>query len=381
MKGIIAEINSTHMIVITKNGDFIKCRKLPNSSIGDEVNIPKASLSSIYKKISTAAAGFILLALLSSGVYAYYTPYSYVSIDINPSLELYVNRFDKVIGVHAFNKDAELVLEAMQSVKNKGIETAVTDILDSAADKGYLVEETENSLMIVVSSSSKKEEKLLTEKISKASTEALTKVSTDYEIVLEKTKVETYKKAKEQNISPGKVILANKFKEAMPELDEELIKHLPLKQAIEQIEDEEVDQPKKPDKSSAPSITAQKPKDKEISKSNIKNVKQLIKEKNEELGKKLEEKESKNEKSKGQEKDKEGSKNKDKSKDKENDDNEDEAKNSAQESFNNNPINQQPTKDKEKKEELKEKDRNNKDNQSDDKKDKENNPKKDKKNK
>src|SRR4051794_1234883 len=103
MKGIVAEIRGNHMIVIAKNGDFSKCKKLPNCDIGDEVNIPERNMKTIYKSLSAVAASFLILAMLSSGVYAYYTPYSYVSVDINPSLEFSVNRFEKVIGVHAFN--------------------------------------------------------------------------------------------------------------------------------------------------------------------------------------------------------------------------------------------------------------------------------------
>ncbi|HYE12754.1 MAG TPA: anti-sigma factor domain-containing protein, partial [Patescibacteria group bacterium] len=74
MKGIIAEVHGSYMIVIAKNGNFIKCKKLPNCNIGDEINIPARNMNSIYKKLTTVAASFLILAMLSSGVYAYYTP-------------------------------------------------------------------------------------------------------------------------------------------------------------------------------------------------------------------------------------------------------------------------------------------------------------------
>jgi len=286
MKGIIAEINGSHMIVIAKNGDFIKCKRLPNCNIGDEVNIPARNMSAIYRKISTVAASFIILAMLSTGVYAYYTPYSYISVDINPSLELYVNRFDKVIDVHAFNEDAQKLLEDSAGLKNKGVDAALEQIIDNAADKGYLKENAENSVMIVVSSKSKKEEAAITSKVSKSSTAAMAKVSSDYEVILEKTEVEKYNKAKEGNISPGKVILANKFKEVKPDIDEEKIKRMPLQQAIKQIEKKE-EMEAKPD-AQKPSASVKKPDVKEAPKKNVINVKELIKEKNEDLGKKLE---------------------------------------------------------------------------------------------
>lgn len=288
MKGIIAEIRGNHMIVIAKNGDFNRCKKLPNCDIGDEINIPERNMTSIYKNLSAVAASFLILIMLSSGVYAYYTPYSYVSVDINPSLELYVNRFDKVIGVHAFNEEAVQIIEASNGMKNKNVDAALEQILNKAEEAGYLDKDGENNVMIVVSSKNAKEEAALIDKMGKTSSAVLSNISSNYEVILEKTKVESYKKAKEQNISPGKVMLANRFKEAKPELNEEEIKHMPLKQAIKQIEKEEdkdKDKDKDKEKEVEPSkvTTTEKPKAKPEPKSKIMNIKELIKEKNEEL--------------------------------------------------------------------------------------------------
>ena len=49
---------------------------------------------------------------VSIGGYSYIqTPVSYVSIDVNPSVELTLNRVDRVISATAFNGDGEAVLE------------------------------------------------------------------------------------------------------------------------------------------------------------------------------------------------------------------------------------------------------------------------------
>jgi hypothetical protein len=287
MKGIIAEIDGSKMIVIAKNGDFIKCKKLPNFNIGDEVNIPMVNMATVYKRMSVVAASFLIFAMLSTGVYAYYTPYSYVSVDINPSLELSVNRFEKVIGAHAFNEDAKKVLGAASDIKNKSVDAALAQIINTASDQGYLQPETSNNVMIVVSSSSNKEEAALAVKVSKASTEALSHLSSNYEVILEKTQMDNYKKAQKKNISPGRVILASEFKEVKPDIDEDQIIRMPLQQAIKQIEkkDDSVGNPNKPDKPKAePTAQNNKP---QISKVKVKNVKEFIMEKNEDLGKKF----------------------------------------------------------------------------------------------
>jgi len=182
-----AEIRGNHMIVITKNGEFSRCKKLQNCDIGDEINIPERNMRSIYKNLTAVAACFLILIMLSSGVYAYYTPYSYISVDMNPSLELYVNRFDRVIEVHAFNDEALQIIKASEGIKNKNVSVALEKILDNAEEAGYLKKDVENSLMIVVSSKNKKEEAVLIDKMSKTSSEVLSNLSSNYEVILEKT--------------------------------------------------------------------------------------------------------------------------------------------------------------------------------------------------
>ncbi len=316
MKGIVAEIHGNEMIVIAKNGEFIKCKLLPNCNIGEEVSIPTRNMGIIYKRISAVAASFLIVAMLSTGVYAYYTPYSYISVDINPSLELYVNRFDRVIEAHAFNEEASKLLETSKKVNHMKAEEAVGQLINQAADQGYLQDTQDNSVMIVVSSNSKKEEKKLSDKVGKASTSALASLNDHYEVILEKTRVENYQKAKEADVSPGKAILADKIKEVKPEVDKEEIKHMPLQQAIKEIED----------KGKTPVTGVQQPGIAAVEKDNpaadkksVKTVTQLIKEKNEELGKKLEKEEKDKKKQEKKDRDEEKKNNNSKDNNKDND--------------------------------------------------------------
>ena len=301
MKGIIAEVRGNHMIVIAKNGDFSRCKKLPNCNIGDEINIPERNMKSIYKNLTAVAACFLILIMLSSGVYAYYTPYSYVSVDMNPSLELYVNRFERVIEVHAFNDEALQIIKASKGIKNKNVSAALEQILGNAEEAGYLKKDAENSLMIVVSSKNSKQEAILIDKMSKTSTEVLSNISSNYEVIMEKIKMEKYQKAKEQNISPGKVMLANRFKQAKPEIDEEKVKNMPLQQAIKQIEKKEVKVEDKVVKPSKATTAIDKPKEKTAPKSKVMNIKELIRDKNEELSDKMDREDDKNDDKKNKE--------------------------------------------------------------------------------
>lgn len=52
-----------------------------------------------------AASCACLLILLFGGFWLYFTPVSEICIDINPSLEMSINRFDRVIDLKGFNED------------------------------------------------------------------------------------------------------------------------------------------------------------------------------------------------------------------------------------------------------------------------------------
>lgn len=79
-----------------------------------------------YPAYATAFA--CLLLALFGGRWLYFTPTAAISIDINPSLELSVNRFDRVIGVTGFNEDGQELSGALD-VKYKNYAQAVEQIL------------------------------------------------------------------------------------------------------------------------------------------------------------------------------------------------------------------------------------------------------------
>lgn len=99
-----------------------------------------------------------LLALLIGGSWLYFTPSAVVSIDINPSFELSLNRFDRVIGVTAYNEDAEALLSKL-SLRNRSYENALDSIICS--DKIASLLENDELLVLTVIDSGAQAEKLL----------------------------------------------------------------------------------------------------------------------------------------------------------------------------------------------------------------------------
>lgn len=69
-----------------------------------------------------------MLLMMAGGAWLYMTPVANISIDINPSLELSVNRLERVIDVRGYNVDG-IALAATLDVRFMGAEQAVNCIL------------------------------------------------------------------------------------------------------------------------------------------------------------------------------------------------------------------------------------------------------------
>lgn len=103
------------------------------------------------------ACFFILLAGLGS-YFSYFTPVAAISIDINPSVELEINMFDKVIGFSGYNADG---IELTKSLKLKHMN--YSDALEAIMANEKIVSSlSENNLLeiTVTSSSDEKSDKI-----------------------------------------------------------------------------------------------------------------------------------------------------------------------------------------------------------------------------
>lgn len=101
-----------------------------------------------------------LLLVLVGGPWLYFTPTAEISIDINPSIELSLNRFDRVVDVTAYNEDG-LKLARTLDVKYKNYAEAVEEIL-SHDDIAALLSDDGLMTITVVCPDGQRSDKLLT---------------------------------------------------------------------------------------------------------------------------------------------------------------------------------------------------------------------------
>ena len=88
---------------------------------------------------------------------------SIIGIDVNPSVELKVNKNEKVLDVIANNDDAKVILEGMD-LKGSGINVAVNALIGSMVKNGY-IDELANSILISVDNPDSQESEKLRKKI------------------------------------------------------------------------------------------------------------------------------------------------------------------------------------------------------------------------
>ena len=88
--------------------------------------------------VRSLAVAFVLLFIcIGSGFYLWETPVSYVSMDVNPSIELTLNRFNYVTRVESKNRDGAILLSHIH-LTGKSYLKAVELLMESELMQSYL---------------------------------------------------------------------------------------------------------------------------------------------------------------------------------------------------------------------------------------------------
>lgn len=99
--------------------------------------IQQRNKTRVMPRLRLAAACAALLIVFVGGGFAYFTPSAYVDLDVNPSIELVLNRFDRVIEASPYNDDGAAVLRDVD-IHHKTYDTAVQILIDKVIERGYL---------------------------------------------------------------------------------------------------------------------------------------------------------------------------------------------------------------------------------------------------
>lgn len=155
--GTIIELAHDGAIVMVSNCDFVLIRKQRGMFLGQQVKFSDSDIKNpdhgIIKKVSAIAgiAAILIVAFMAVFQFMQKSPvevtYAFVDIDINPSLELLIDRDNSVLGIKAMNKDAEILL-GDNDLKGMPVDDAIKNVFELAHDRGFVYEDKENIVLV-----------------------------------------------------------------------------------------------------------------------------------------------------------------------------------------------------------------------------------------
>ena len=171
--------------------------------------IPLKKRKSQFRQWAALAAAFAVVA--GAGLFGYFGMItnrvaSIVSLEVNPSIELRINKKEEVIEANAMNADAEQILEGMK-LKGTDVHTATNAIIGSLLKHGY-IDELANSILLSVEDADSARGAALQEVLSDEINAILTGASVNASILSQYVEGEAVDAvSKEYEISHGKAAL------------------------------------------------------------------------------------------------------------------------------------------------------------------------------
>lgn len=142
--GIVFEIHQSKAIIMKTDGEFLTVPAAKDWKIGDVVTIQEQKSIKFLasRKLLVLAASLLFLAL--GGFYGgkiYFTRAALISLDVNPSIEIEINRFGRILSVYAKNDEGETILESAK-MKNRAYEDAMLTLFQQEELKIYFQPES-----------------------------------------------------------------------------------------------------------------------------------------------------------------------------------------------------------------------------------------------
>ena len=178
--------------------------------------IPMTTKKTVNRKWTTLVAACLAVMLLGGGGVFYQRANavaSVVSLDVNPSIELKVNRSEKVLACTPLNEDAKAILADMSNgadLKGAKLDVAVNAIVGSLVRNGYLDSISSAIMISVEDKDTARAEKLQRELTS--TVDGVLQTSEAKAAVLTQTLTQDAgreQQARENSISTGKAALVN----------------------------------------------------------------------------------------------------------------------------------------------------------------------------
>jgi hypothetical protein len=209
-KGIVLEVDDDFVTLLTPDGEFVQIKKEGSYQIGQEIEgipmrrqktkKPFFHFSSFKLAVASIAAVCLLVLSLFSSVTSNEV-YAYLSIDINPSIELMINKKLEVINIRGYNQDGKKLVANLSDWKEKKFVDVTKKIIELSMKNGYLHKGEE----VLITTVEKKANRSSSQRLAKE----LDEVKRSYQkqdivVTTKKSTLELRKEAIEKGFTTGK---------------------------------------------------------------------------------------------------------------------------------------------------------------------------------
>lgn len=138
---LVMECGLSYAVVMDGTGRFWKVPNLGytvGQTLEDVVLLPERPANpTLHKRLARWGTMAACVCLLLLGSWAWHSPIGTVRMQINPDVQLSVNRFDRVVALEGLNEDGAALIDGYHAY-GKGMKTVSDELADRAVELGYL---------------------------------------------------------------------------------------------------------------------------------------------------------------------------------------------------------------------------------------------------
>ena len=146
-RGIVLQVNASDVVVLTPDGQFCRLRRDPNRAyvVGEEIRFfpdkPRHRVKPAGALWLAAMAACLALVVVGGLLWMTAQPVmAYVTLDINPSVEMSIDERYRVIDLAGLNPDGERLVAELPHWKDRDLAAVTAEVLHQARRAGYLTE-------------------------------------------------------------------------------------------------------------------------------------------------------------------------------------------------------------------------------------------------
>ena len=141
MEYLVMECALSYAVVMDQDGRILKVPNLGytvGQSLKNVVLLPERPAKAVlHKRLARWGAMAACLCLLLLGSWVWQSPIGTVRMQINPDVQMSVNRFDRVVALEGLNEDGKALIDGYHAY-GKGMKTVSDELADRAMEQGYL---------------------------------------------------------------------------------------------------------------------------------------------------------------------------------------------------------------------------------------------------